>query len=77
MWAFRGARIRGGRGVSYEPFDTKIPRTGDTLGQGPTELIVREKEALLFFATHGNTNSWAKRWKSWLMRGTPDGKTLG
>ncbi len=60
-----------------EPFDTKVPRSGDTQGQCATELIVRDKEVMLFFATHGNTNSWAKRWKSWLLRGTPDGKTWG
>jgi hypothetical protein len=47
-----------------EPFDTGLPRAGDTIGQGPTELIVRDKEALLFFATHGDSYSWAKQWKS-------------
>ena len=60
-----------------EPFDTGLPRTGDTIGQGPTELIVRDKEALLFFATHGDSYSWARQWKSWILRGTPDGKTWG
>lgn len=60
-----------------EPFDTGLPRSGDTIGQGPTELIVRDNEALLFFATHGDSYSWAKQWKSWLMRGTPDGKRWG
>ena len=60
-----------------EPFDTGLPRSGDTIGQGPTELIVRDTEALLFFATHGDSYSWGKQWKSWLMRGTPDGKTWG
>lgn len=60
-----------------EPFDTGLPRSGDTIGQGPTELIVRDTEALLFFATHGDSYSWAKRWKSWLLRGTPDGKSWG
>ena len=60
-----------------EPFETGLPRSGDTIGQGPTELIVRDKEALLFFATHGNSLSWAKQWKSWLLRGTPDGKSWG
>ena len=25
-----------------EPFDTGLPRSGDTIGQGPTELIVRD-----------------------------------
>jgi hypothetical protein len=38
---------------------------------------VRDKEALLFFATHGDSYSWAKQWKSWILRGTPDGKTWG
>jgi len=60
-----------------EAFDTGLPRAGDTQGQGPTELIVTDKEALLFFATHGETFSWAKRWQSWLLRGTPDGKSWG
>lgn len=60
-----------------EAFDTGLPRSGDTEGQGPTELIVTDKEALLFFATHGGTFSWGKRWKSWLLRGTPDGKSWG
>jgi len=60
-----------------EAFDTGLPRSGDTMGQGPTELIVTDKEALLFIATHGDTSSWGKRWKSWLVRGTPDGKSWG
>lgn len=54
-----------------------MPRSGDTIGQGATELIVRDKELVLFFATHGNSFSWEKQWKSWVMRGTPDGKTWG
>lgn len=60
-----------------EAFDTGLPRSGDTVGQGPTELIVTDKEALLFFATHGDTFSWGTRWQSWLLRGTPDGKSWG
>ena len=58
-------------------FDCGLPRSGQTVGQGPTELIVTDKEALLFFATHGDTFSWGKRWKSWLLRGSPDGKSWG
>lgn len=68
------------RGTTWsrlEPFDTGLPRSGDTLGQGPTELVVRDDQALLFFATHGDSFSWAKQWKSWLLRGTPDGKQWG
>lgn len=60
-----------------EPFDTGLPRSGETIGQGPTELIVRDNEAILFFATHGDSYSWAKTWKSWLLRGRPDGRTWG
>lgn len=60
-----------------ECFDPGLPRSGDTIGQGPTELIVRDKEAMLFFATHGDSHSWAKQWKSWILRGDPAGKTWG
>ncbi len=60
-----------------EAFDTGLPRSGDTVGQGPTELVIRDQEAILFFATHGNSYSWAKRWKSWILRGTPDGRQWG
>ncbi len=62
---------------ALKPFDCGLPRSGETVGQGATELIVRDRELLLFFATHGNDFTWAKQWKSWLIRGTPDAKTWG
>lgn len=68
------------RGTTWsrpEPFETSLPRAGDTIAQGPTELIVRGDGVLLFFATHGDSHSWEKQWKTWVMRGDPNGKTWG
>lgn len=60
-----------------EAFDCGLPRSGRTMGQGPTEFIVTDAETILFFATHGGTYSWGKTWQSWLMRGDTAGKTWG
>src|SRR5262249_54494782 len=48
-----------------EPLDVGFPRSGDTIGQGPTELIVRDHRCTLFFSTHAHT--WGEKWKSWWM----------
>ena len=46
-------------------FDVGFPREGKTIGQGPTELLVREGRATLFFGTH--SKHWANDWRSWYL----------
>jgi len=48
-----------------EPFNVGFPREGKTIGQGPTELMIRGGRCTLFFSTH--SNHWKDDWKSWLM----------
>ncbi len=45
--------------------DVGFPRSGKTVGQGPTEFLTIKggKTVLLFFATHSNT--WNTDWQSW------------
>ncbi len=40
-----------------------LPREGITRGQGPTELLIRDHRATLFFSTHSQT--WGRDWQSW------------
>jgi hypothetical protein len=46
-----------------ERFDVGFPRTGTTIGQGPTELMVLGNRSTLFFSTH--SRHWANDWRSW------------
>ncbi|MBS0210083.1 MAG: exo-alpha-sialidase [Planctomycetes bacterium] len=50
---------------TLEPVDLGFPRSGTTLGQGPTELIVRNGRCTLFFSTHSQT--WGVNWRSWMI----------
>ncbi len=50
-----------------------FPRTGSTLGQGATELIVGKERSVLYFATHGQT--WGINWKSWVTTSDDNFKT--
>jgi hypothetical protein len=49
-----------------EAVNLGFPRSGATIGQGPTELMVREGNCILFFSTHAQT--WGTDWRSWLIR---------
>lgn len=46
-----------------EAVNVGFPRSGKTIGQGPTELIVRGKRATLYFSTH--SHHWRNDWRSW------------
>ncbi|MEN3943430.1 sialidase family protein [Prosthecobacter sp. SYSU 5D2] len=48
-----------------EPVDTSLPRSGKTIGQGLTELMVHGQRCTAFFSTHSQT--WGLDWKSWIM----------
>ena len=42
-------------GTTWKPleaFDAGFPREGKTIGQGPTELMIRDGRSTLFFGTH-------------------------
>ncbi len=55
------------------PFDVGFPREGKTIGQGPTELMIRGKRSTLFFSTH--SNHWANDWRSWFLTSDDSFKT--
>jgi hypothetical protein len=59
------SRDRGRTWGALETFDTGFPRSGKTIGQGPTELIVRGKRSSLYFSTH--SFHWKNDWRSWVM----------
>jgi len=54
-------------------FDVGFPREGKTIGQGPTEVLVRDGRATLFFATH--SKHWANDWRSWTLTSDDSFKT--
>lgn len=56
-----------------QPFEVGFPRSGNTIGQGPTELLVVGKRATLFFSTHAK--HWNTQWKSWMIHSDDSGKT--
>lgn len=56
-----------------ESFDVGFPREGDTIGQGPTELMIRGERCTLFFSTHAWT--WGEKWKSWIMHSDDNCRT--
>lgn len=59
------SRDRGKTWTPLERFDVGFPREGKTIGQGPTELMIREGRATLFFSTH--SKHWANDWRSWFL----------
>jgi len=59
------SRDRGRTWGPLETFDTGFPRAGNTIGQGPTELLIRGKRCSLYFSTH--SFHWKSDWKSWVM----------
>ncbi|HEY5311989.1 MAG TPA: sialidase family protein [Pirellulales bacterium] len=48
-----------------ERVDVGFPREGNTIGQGPTELMVLGNRSTLFFSTHAQT--WGRDWRSWMI----------
>ncbi len=46
-----------------ETFDCGFPRAGKTIGQGPSELMILDGQATLFFSTH--SQHWGRDWRSW------------
>lgn len=56
---------RGKTWTPLERFDVGFPREGKTIGQGPTELMIRGGRATLFFSTH--SKHWANDWRSWFL----------
>jgi hypothetical protein len=56
-----------------ERFDVGFPREGTTIGQGPTELMIRGQRSTLFFSTH--SKHWANDWRSWYLTSDDSFKT--
>jgi predicted neuraminidase len=56
-----------------ERFDVGFPREGKTIGQGPTELMIINGRATLFFSTH--SKHWANDWRSWYLTSDDSFKT--
>ena len=54
-------------------FDVGFPREGQTIGQGPTEVLVRDSRATLFFSTH--SKHWANDFRSWYLTSDDSFKT--
>jgi predicted neuraminidase len=48
-----------------EHFNVGLPREGQTIGQGPTELLIRDGRCTLFFSTH--SKDWSHDWRSWYL----------
>jgi hypothetical protein len=59
--------------TKLERFDVGFPREGKTIGQGPTELMIRGQRATLFFGTH--SKHWANDWRSWFLTSDDSFKT--
>jgi len=56
-----------------ERFDVGFPREGKTIGQGPSELMIHDGRATLFFSTH--SGHWAHDWRSWFLTSADSLKT--
>jgi hypothetical protein len=63
--ALMRSRDQGRTWTSLEPFDTGLPRAGDTIGQCPSEVMIHSGRCTLFFATHAK--HWDTGWRSWLL----------
>lgn len=64
------------QGKTWSPakaFDVGFPREGNTIGQGPTEVLVIGQRTYLYFSTHGK--HWNTQWRSWVMHSDDSGKT--
>jgi len=64
------------KGRTWTPLETVnvgFPRSGKTIGQGPTELLIRGKRCTLYFSTH--SHHWRNDWQSWSMVSEDNGKT--
>ena len=57
------SRDKGKTWTPLAPFHVGLPREGKTIGQGPTELVVRNRRCTLYFATH--SHHWRNDWQSW------------
>ena len=64
------------RGKTWTPLervDIGLPREEKTMGQGPTELLVRGPRSTLFFSTHSQT--WGRDWRSWMIHSDDNCRT--
>lgn len=60
--------------TDVEKIDIGLPRTGDMVGQGVTEVIVGPKKSVVYFSTHGKT--WGINWKSWVTTSSDNFRTF-
>jgi predicted neuraminidase len=67
------SKDKGKTWTPLERFDVGFPREGKTIGQGPTELIVKDDKCTLFFSTH--SKHWANDWRSWYLTSDDSFKT--
>jgi hypothetical protein len=67
------SRDQGRTWTPLQTVDVGFPRSGKTIGQGPTELIVRGKRSTLYFSTH--SHHWRNDWKSWVMHSDDNCRT--
>ncbi len=67
------SRDQGRTWTPLQQVDVGFPRSGKTIGQGPTELLVRGKRCTLFFSTH--SFHWRNDWKSWIMHSDDNCRT--
>jgi hypothetical protein len=56
-----------------EAFNVGFPREGDTMGQGPTEVLVNGNRTTLYFGTHAK--HWSTNWHSWFIHSDDNCKT--
>ncbi len=59
------SRDQGKTWSKLEPFNVGFPREGTTIGQGPTELMIRNGRCTLYFSTH--SRHWSDNWRSWFI----------
>ena len=59
------SRDRGKTWTPLEQLNVGFPRAGTTIGQGPTELLVRNGRCSLYFSTH--SHHWRNDWRSWVI----------
>ncbi len=59
------SRDQGKTWSKLEAFNVGFPREGTTIGQGPTELLIRNGRCTLFFSTH--SRHWSDDWRSWFI----------
>ena len=69
------SRDQGKTWTPLEPFNVGFPREGKTIGQGPTELMIRDEQCTLFFSTH--SHHWKNDWQSWILHSNDCCQTWG